>query len=78
MTEALFTSFVATGLAVAFFMAIDEWFELTVKIMLATIYLTIVSLPLRIRLMWQIFWMKRSYARYQRMAEQIMQELKSE
>ena len=55
--------------------AFDPWFATLLNIFLRWMWIELRILPMRIRLEWSLFWIKRSHKRYERMAEQIRKEL---
>ena len=55
--------------------ALDPWFALLLDIFLKWAWMELRILPMRIRLEWSLFWIKRSHRRYERMAQQILDQL---
>ena len=57
---------------------VDPWFKELVIILLLGIRLELRKIPFRIKLEWDVFWMKRNMSRHLKMAEKLLKEIEDE
>ena len=61
--------------ALVFLVAIDENFAAWAYLQVLRLGLFLRTIPLRLRLEWDIYWMKRNMGKYLKMAEEIRKEI---
>lgn len=64
MVEILILSFISTVIAVGIWALIDPWFRLVIQVAYGLINIAIRRSLLRLKLSYEIFWIKRSHTYY--------------
>ncbi len=57
---------------------IDPWFKELIILLLLGIRHEFIKIPFRIKLEWDVFWMKRNMKRHIKMAKKILKEIEDE
>ena len=57
---------------------VDPWFKELVIILLLGIRLELRKIPFRIKLEWDVFWMKRNMSRHLKLAKKLLKEIEDE